>query len=785
MNPAHPGQTRPRSPRALAFLLALAFGFAAFAAGPAAASEDPLIVRRTILGMTWETIPARPCAGQDVALRFMLCECQVDLLDASFDSTRGVVVRLTANPAIVCATCNPDSAIVHLGRFAAGNVAIQPTFLIDYVTSPPDSSWPTSPAHDLLTFSVAPDCPTPGGIPYLERVVIGRPAPCAECPSRVCPGDSIDVLLAGTFPDDCTFLAGVALYPSALMDPLPHPPTIRITYGTHSCLGRPCQMIPQPWATRVRLPEMPHLGGFVYQLPIEGYLHDFCSSDSIGQFLAQAVYPFTVADSCSTSPPPPPGDVCYNVAWSHDGRSPDPENRPRCTAPWRPNGTTTLTLEVGSHVPIAGVEGRLRLENPGALSVAGVRAFLPGWQVAYSNDGSGHFIAFAGPGAAPIAATELGSPMPFLRVDVTHNGLLDVVTPDVVHLAAVDLIVSDGTGRGIRGCPVIGIYPGPNVATVCRAVRCDANGDGHSDVRDLVVMINCLSPPSNARLACPVDSLAGTLDCDRNGTFDLDDVFCCVRSMLGGDGPPDSTGGLREAPEIAVRFGMPQQASDGTLEVPLRFGGWSAVAAARLDIAYPDARYELLGVTFADTPASWWTMHDASSGHARLAILDLGALGGVGPVTLGGGETRALLRLRLRDGATAGGELSVASSDFAAGDGIGLTTPNASPRLALAGGNGTGIALSAAWPNPFTGSTAFALTVPTAGALDVAVFAANGRRVATLLRESAATAGVYDLVWDGRQDAGGRAPAGVYFVRVVTGPADTSRKVLYLPGGAR
>ena len=150
-----------------------------------------------------------------------------------------------------------------------------------------------------------------------------------------------------------------------------------------------------------------------------------------------------------------------------------------------------------------------------------------------------------------------------------------------------------------------------------------------------------------------------------------------------------------------------------------------------------------------------------------------------------GGETRAILRLRLRAGATPGGELSVAAHDFAAGDGVGLTTPNASPRLALAADGTGGIALSAARPNPFTGSTAFALTVPTAGAIDVAVFAANGRRVATLLRESAAAAGVYDLAWDGRQDAGGRAPAGVYFVRVVGGAADASRKVLYLPGAAR
>ena len=138
-----------------------------------------------------------------------------------------------------------------------------------------------------------------------------------------------------------------------------------------------------------------------------------------------------------------------------------------------------------------------------------------------------------------------------------------MVTPDVVHLAALDLLVSDVNGIGVARLPDDrAIYPPPNVATLCRSARCDANADGRSDVRDLVVMVNCLYPPPNVRLACP-DSASGVLDCDRSGDFDLDDVFCCVRSMLGGGMPPDSTGGMRDAPEIAARFGVPQAAGDG------------------------------------------------------------------------------------------------------------------------------------------------------------------------------------------------------------------------------
>lgn len=785
MTIARPGRVASRFPRALALLFVFALALAASVADRALAGEDPPVVRRTVLGVTWETIPAQPCADREAGLRFRLCECQVDLLGASIDPTHGLVVRLRANPEIACVTCVPDSAEVRLGALAAGMHAVRARFDIEYVTAPPDSTWPKSPAYDVLSFAVAPTCST-GGIPYLERVVIGRPAPCLDCPPVVCPGDSIDVFLAGTFPDDCTHLESVELFPSVVASPLPQPPMVRITYGTASCLGRPCVMQPQPWAARVRLPGLP--AGDFYRLPLEAYLHDHCTPDSIGTLLASASLPFSVADSCDMPPPPPPPtDRCFDVGWYEQGGSIALGGfLPPCTAPWRTGRTTELSLAVGSHAPIAGVQGALRLENAGALRIVDVSSLLRGWQVARSRapDGGERFIAFAGPGAGPIPGD--GRLTSFLRVVVEHNPLLDVVTPDLVYLAALDLLVSDPNGIALPGCPTPAIHPGPNVATLCREARCDANADGRSDVRDLVVMVNCLAPPPNVRLACP-NSASGVLDCDRNGAFDLDDVFCCVRSMLVGGMPPDSgsTGGMRDAPGITTRFGVPQAGADGVIDVPLYLGGMSAVAAGRLDVAYPDARYDLF-VTFDDAPASWWTIHDASGGRARLALIDLAGLdaaAGTGSSLAAGSEVRATLRLRLRAGATPGGELAVTGHDFAAGDGVGLSTPNAAARIALAGAGS--IALSAARPNPFTGSSAFALTLPTAGAIDVAVFAANGRRVATLLRESAAAAGVYDLAWDGRQDAGGPAPAGVYFVRVTGGASDASRKVLYLPGGAR
>jgi hypothetical protein len=296
-------------------------------------------------------------------------------------------------------------------------------------------------------------------------------------------------------------------------------------------------------------------------------------------------------------------------------------------------------------------------------------------------------------------------------------------------------------------------------------------------------MINCLFPKPDVRLACPPDS-AGALDCDGDGHFGLEDVFCCARAMLGGGRPEPGTDSLRAEPGVALRFGLPREVGDGTLEVPLDLASLEGahVAAARIDIAYPDARYEVVGVVFDPIASTWWRLVDSAPGRVRLALLDLSGLA-YDPPAMAGHPGTALLRLRLRPGATAGGELSIAEHDFAAGDGVTITTPNADARLEL--GPIGRVALSAPRPNPFAASTTLALTLPVAGAVDVGVYNAAGRRVATLLRDSGAAAGVYMLGWNGTDEGGRRAVGGVYFVRVVTGAGDTARKLLFLPGTAR
>ncbi|MGH7723934.1 MAG: Kelch repeat-containing protein [Candidatus Eiseniibacteriota bacterium] len=90
------------------------------------------------------------------------------------------------------------------------------------------------------------------------------------------------------------------------------------------------------------------------------------------------------------------------------------------------------------------------------------------------------------------------------------------------------------------------------------------------------------------------------------------------------------------------------------------------------------------------------------------------------------------------------------------------------------------LAVEPAWPNPSRGSTQLALTLPSAGIVELVVFDATGRKVRTLARGPYG-GGRHTFVWDGADDAGARVPAGIYLYRVKSGGESTGGKVVRLP----
>jgi len=90
------------------------------------------------------------------------------------------------------------------------------------------------------------------------------------------------------------------------------------------------------------------------------------------------------------------------------------------------------------------------------------------------------------------------------------------------------------------------------------------------------------------------------------------------------------------------------------------------------------------------------------------------------------------------------------------------------------------VQVTGATPNPMTTSTTFSFALPAdAVSVDLAVFDVAGRRVRQLVN-GAVPAGSHDVSWDGRSDAGSRAAAGVYFVKLETSSGASTRKVLLM-----
>ncbi len=112
--------------------------------------------------------------------------------------------------------------------------------------------------------------------------------------------------------------------------------------------------------------------------------------------------------------------------------------------------------------------------------------------------------------------------------------------------------------------------------------------------------------------------------------------------------------------------------------------------------------------------------------------------------------------------------------DFQYMDDVVLFTPNAGVGD---GPRADALTLELASPNPSRGATQVRYQLPRSGAVDLAVFDAAGRRVATLASGDAA-AGTRTATWDGHDPSGRAAGAGLYWLRLVQGSEERTTRIV-------
>ena len=590
-------------------------------------------------------------------------------------------------------------------------------------------------------------------LPYVNEIQIG-PA----LPDSICPDKPITVTLKGTFPDPCHVLKEVVVL-DPRPDMWPYLPFVRIVVSVDACPQHGCATVITPWNSSVTIPGLPpgawRLPLEVMQIPLD------CTGTGTAPIFSSAAVPFTVAQRCMPVPP----ESCLTADWDHSSRGGD-----FCDAHIDAGQTASVTLEIGTTVALAGLQGRLTLGPPG-LQVVALEAVGPatGMHLAWraTPDGAG-FALFADRGA-PIPP-QPGGPMdrvPVLKVTVAATA--GTAVPPVTRVMAVSMLGSDVNGQSIHECPIIYLDPirimAP-AAVICggQPTGCDFNGDGRSDVRDLVLMIHCVLQSGY----CPPDAI-GHLDCDQDGQVTVDDVLCCARSVLRGSAPGLPPG--RPAPGVRVSFGVTARSPVG-LDLPVHVSGADLLGGARLALEFPSDRYEMLWIDGPSDAGSWLRLHQVDG--SRLAIGLIGAQPG--------GTSNALdlvIHFALRPGQSAGGTFRIEGGEFSGPDGAALEVLLDEPPLRLDGP--AGLALSPGEPNPFARETRFTVSLTRPAEVDIAIHDLSGRLV-TVIHRGALGPGTYPFTWNGTRTNGSAAPDGLYFYRARAGGEDVTRKVILLHG---
>lgn len=434
---------------------------------------------------------------------------------------------------------------------------------------------------------------------------------------------------------------------------------------------------------------------------------------------------------------------------------------PQCSVLIRPGASGDAVLPIRTSVPAAGVEGFLASVAPFRVTNVTYAGTAPGVQVSWRHDGGlTRFVVFGTDGVAvPAGLSSL------LRITLAADSSL-TAGPEFGRLQGVVTLASDAAGNEIPLCPQPAIVPPALTICLDRSALsgCDVNGDGHTDVRDLVRMAMCLRLEVSADPRCH--------DCDRDSVFGISDLICCAREVLGGGGVPGDSAVVHEGLMVSIDPPVAHARGNGfALRVHVR--GADALGAALLRVRYPAERWRVTTPqVFDDYFAAGWMplIEQSGAGLLRLGALRLSERAE--------GELVYELDAVPIAGAAEGDALVVEGADLTSPSGAVYLPSVALPRAELSPAPlSATVELSPARPNPFGRATSFSVSLPRESTVELTVHDVSGRTVARLA-QGRMSAGRRSFTWDASGDRDG-----MYFVRLVVDGTVRSTRVALLRDG--
>ena len=586
--------------------------------------------------------------------------------------------------------------------------------------------------------------------------------------------DSVTITVEGDMPAPCYEIIGATirgpeLIPCMRPGPCPYRFQIEITVREpNPQIVVPCPLVITPYSRSFKVGGLAQ-GGYLAAARERVVPYAADSSDSvISESFASATLIVQAGLNCTS------GTGCYILGFAPD-RPGEPVPRSLCTVAVPPGGTGCLGLTLTNTTYVAGLQTTLEVRDPDggnpadpfvhAVSVEPVGR-ATGFQVGWTAEGFRTKILLYSTNGAQIPPGD----GPVIRVCYS---IAPETTPQTFRVLDLATIVANPDGEAIPACPTL--VPVPDGYICVSPVSCDVNGDGISDILDVIRLVRCALGGSDSSSACP-DSVRARADCTGDGAVDIRDVICCVRKMLPFlGGPPPSGFGNDSGDGNAIGFAGPVRwinEVEGFATVQIDAArDWGGAQFAVDPIASP-VRIRGLKLTAGTAQDQLeWAVDGAGVAHA---IVYTTAAGPGAVHTL-----RIEVALERVQGPSGTGALKL--------DGLRVGTSKGTPALVTAFNAALDIpqtvvaapALLGARPNPSPGRNEIGFVLRSEARVILRVYDVGGRLVRTLV-DGPTPAGVHRIPWDGTDSRGRAVTSGIYFSRLEVGDQRRSARFMLL-----